>query len=609
MERERRQKIALVLATPKNTIKFFNSNQGEGFDSWIYLGKNVKIFSDIEKIIDGKIKRIDIGEDLQETARALRKPYIDFVGSLSRKENSLTWMLSSVSEKNPYLSDFFLSLCYLEITDRSIKKFLRGICIFCEDAALIRTIHKNLERQDGLEVYTFIPFLSTVLKGFCDNRTFFKNKLSFFVFFFLRVLWARAFSMLNISGQKISTGKPVVAIHSWTDQRSFLSDGTFSDAYYGSLEQILDSTDANSLYVIDILFTVSFPGTVMKLSGLKFRWKIFEDFLDFADIVRAWHLANKRKTREITKVFFSEREISDLINEEYARDRCSNRAEQCALYYYAARKMSRQFPVKTFVYTFENHIWERMTIEGIRKSSPPTKIVGYAHSSVKKMELCYSLSAVEKKVIPLPDVILVNGPQAREILLESGFEDTDIQIIGSLRYGNLSFTNKRENTGQKKTILVVLSCETDRSLEMIFKCVKAFSNTGNLSILFKPHPITKPDAMIKSFQILPQMFSFSSTPLNDLFGNADLVIYSDSTAAVEAASRGIPVLHVKSDFTVDMNIFEKLEIIPSVNSPDQIRICSLDILGGNYPSFKEIQTFVGQIFSPVENQKISGIFS
>ncbi|MFA4850525.1 MAG: hypothetical protein WC626_12430 [Methanoregula sp.] len=607
MSSKNKKKIVLIRAKSENAIKFFSTKTSNELDYWVYLGKNVILFSDIEKVIGGRIKKIDNGENLQDAARTLRNPYIDFVGSIAQKENKNAWILTSVSEKNAYESDLFLMLCYLEMLDQIIKKYPGNICVFCEEPALIHTIRKNFENHTDLEIYEVEPLSKIFPQLIRENFKFIYNKASFFRYFFLRIFYARVLHIRKISGQNILTNKPVIAIHSWTDQRSFLIDGSFSDAYYGNLGQLLEKNKNNSFYMIDVLGTISYLEALKKLSKLNFQWILFEDFLEFSDIIRAWHLAQRRKTEETIDIFFLGHEISDLLNEEYARDRYSNRAEQCALYYFAARRMARQFSVKTFIYTFENHIWEKMTIEGIRESSPHTKIVGYAHTRVDKMYLCYSLSLHEKNLIPIPDVILVNGPQVKKILLESGFEDTDIQIIGSLRYGNLKIINKRQKSERKSEILVVLSGDLDRSLEMIFKCVNAFSGTKGLSITFKPHPVMNPESMIKPAENLPKIFCFSSKPISTLFETTNLVIYSDSTASVEAASLGIPLLHIKSDFSIDMNIFEDVKLIPSVSSPQQIRIQSLKILDGEYPSFEEIQMYVKQIFSRVDEQKIMEI--
>ncbi|MFA4825865.1 MAG: hypothetical protein WC593_12005 [Methanoregula sp.] len=602
-----RKKIVMVRAKPESAVKFFCTKTSNELDYWIYLGKDFMIFSEIENIIGDRIERIDTSEILQETACTLRKPYIDSVGNFANNKNKNAWILTSVSEKNTYESDLFLMLCYLKTLDQIIKKYLGNICVFCEESALIRTIQKNFENQVKIELFDVDPISKTIPQLIREKIKFTYNKVLFFRYFFLRIFFARLLQIRKVSGHEIVTKEPVIAIHSWTDQRSFTIEGSFSETYFGNLGKILEKN--NKLYMIDVLGTISYLEALQKLSRLNFQWRLFEDFLEFSDIIRAWQLAQCRKTNKTLDIFFLGHEISDLLNEEYTRDKYSNRAEQCALYYFAAQRMARQFSVKTFIYTFENHIWEKMTIEGIRKFSPSTKIVGYASSRVDKMYLCYSLSLQEKKLIPIPDVILVNGLQAKEILLESGFEDADIQIIGSLRYGNLTLIDKWQQSDRKSKILVVLSGDIDRSLEMIFKCVYAFSDIEDLSITFKPHPVMDSERMMKSIKSLPKIFSFSSKPISTLFETTDLVIYSDSTASVEAASLGIPLLHIKSDFTIDMNIFEDAKIIPSVSTPQQIRIQSYKILNGEYPSTEEIQTYVKQIFSPVDEQKIVEIIS
>jgi hypothetical protein len=609
MSLKKKQKIILIRANPECTLDFFSRYQNKKLDYWIYLGKNLLIFSEIEKIIGTRIKRIETGESLQDIAFRLRKPYIDFIGSFAKKNSKISWILTSISEKNVYTSNFFLMLCYLDLLNEKIKKNPGCICVFCEDQVMLRTIRKNLETQIDLDVHDFAPIIKTIPQTIQEKISLVNNKITFIRYFFLRILYARILQIRRRSEPDVPKNEPIISIHSWTDQRSFLVNGCFSEPYFGNLGQILEKNHKNFFYVIDILGTIPYPQALKKLFKLKIQWKLFEDFLEFSDIIRAWHLARLRKNDERSNIYFLDYEISELLNEENKRDRYSNQAELGALYYLAARRMAQQFSIKTFVYTFENHTWEKMTVEGLRVSCPHIKIVGYAHSTVNKMNLVYSLSVVEKNFIPTPDVILVNGPQSKEILLESGFEDNNIQIIGSLRYGNLTFIDEKENSRKIYKILVVLSSDIDRSLEMILKCVNAFSNTKDLSITFKPHPITNSDRMLKSIEILPKIFSFSSMSIKPLLETANLVIFSDSTVSVEAASMGIPLLHIKSDFTIDINIFENMEIIPSFSSPEQIRVQSLKILEGEYPSFKEIQKYVSQIFCDVDDQKIVEIIS
>jgi len=603
-----KKKIFLIRANLENTIKIFNSKHTNDLNYWIYLGKNAKLFSEIEKIIGDRIKKVEFGKSLQETAHTLRKPYIDFIGSISHKKDKFSWILSSISEKNVFLSDLFLMLCQLETLENEIKKYLGGICVFCEDPTLFRNIRKNFGEKKYLEVIVIQdldPTTKSIPNLVKQKFKFIRNKVLFFNYFAKKIFFTKILKIRSISGENIPTNKPVIAIHTWTDQRSFVIEGSFSDPYFGNLEHILEKNNNNSFYVINILSTISYTKALKKLLKIKSNWKLFEEFLEFSDIIRALYMVHGRKTDKTKEIFFVGHEISDLLNKEYTNDRYNNRSETCALYYFAARRMAKQFSIKTYIYPFENHIWERMAIEGFRKTSSQTKIVGYAHAIVDKMYLPYSLSEAEIFLIPIPDIILVNGPMAKENLLKSGFKYADIRIIGSLRYGNLTFNDKRKKIGSKYKIILVLSVDLDRSLEMIIKCTNAFKNLEDLSIIIKPHPIMNLECLIKSVGNLPKIFSISSESLiTILFETADLVMYCDSTAAVEAASLGIPLLHIKSDFNIDINIFEDVNIIPSVSSPQEIRNQSLKILNGEYPAFEEIHMYVEQIFSRVDEQKI-----
>lgn len=609
MAQKRKRKIILIYAKPENAIELCNIESKYVLDYWIYLGKNLILFSEIEKILGDRIQRIETEGILQDVAHSLRKPYINFIGNIAHNASKIAWILSSVSEKNIYLSDLFLMLCYLEVLDQEIKKHIGDICVFCEEPTLIRTIYKNFERRPDFEVHELFPISKTILELIFEKYSVINNKLSFIRTFISRIYYARIFHFLKKSRSNTITNEPVIAIHSWTDHRSFTNDGSFSEPYYGNLGQILENNKTNFLYMIDVLPTFSYPEALKKLSQINFQWVIFEDFIGFSDIIRACYLARRRIHKEKEEIFFFDNEITDLLNNEYSNDRYSYRAEWCALYYFAAQKMSTKFRMKTFIYTFENHIWEKLTIEGIRKNSPHTTIIGFAHSTVNTMNLVYSIAESERKFIPTPDVIVVNGPQAKELLLKSGFEASNIQIIGSLRYGNLTYINKKQKRGGKYEILIVLSINPNKSLEMIHKCSNAFRWTENLSIIFKAHPIANNEDIFIYAGNLPNFFSFSSLPVATLLETADLVIYNDSTVSVEAASMGIPLLHIKSDFTIDMNIFEDVEVIPSVSSPEQILLQSLKIIEGEYPSYLEIQLHVKQIFALVNEKKIVEIFS
>ena len=609
MSQENQRQIIVVHANRKIARHLLHSTTCKELDSWIYLGKNVLLFTDIDNIIGNRINHVDTGEILQDAARNLRQKYIDFIGGLSKKEDIRSWLLSPVAEKNPFISDLFLNLCYLEALDRIINETSGNLYCFCEEPALIQTLIQGFKNSADIKTNLYDDSFISFSGSFRIQLASIINSGWFVVRFFFRIFFSRIVRAMKVTGEEVPKDKPLVAIHSWADQRSFVNDREYHNTYLGMIEKILESAKCPSFFIIDVLPTIFFPKALGKLIGLRIRWTLFEDFLEFSDIGRELRLAYRRKSKENAPVYFSGHDVSPLISWEYLRDRSTARAALSALYYFAMRKMAQKFSVRTYLYTFENHMWEKLAISGIREASINTAIIGYAHATVNRMELSYSLSQVEKSSVPIPDSILVNGIRAKDILLESGF-DTDIQIIGSLRYGNLTAIKKISNLQSLgRVILVVLSASPDRSIEMIQKCVSAFTRVDGLTIIFKIHPTIKPARLTRFVKNLPKKFVLSTKPIGILYGYANLVIYSDSSAAVEAASLGIPVLHLKSGFTIDMNIFESDPIIPSVYSPDQLCAKSIGILDGDYPSDEAVQRVIQQIFSPVDNMRIQQLIA
>ncbi len=87
----------------------------------------------------------------------------------------------------------------------------------------------------------------------------------------------------------------------------------------------------------------------------------------------------------------------------------------------------------------------------------------------------------------------------------------------------------------------------------------------------------------------------------------DLLVYTESTVSVEALAKGIPILHVKSEFSIDINIFDGMDFVPSSANPEIICKISCEILSGEkrYPSPPE--NFVENLFSSVNKDLIGKI--
>ena len=612
MSQNNENKIYLIYSDKIPVQHFFSTINPLEIDFWIYLGKKGTNFRILKNATKGNIKWLNIADDLEKNARQYRQEYIDFIGQCAREANSPLWYLTSVSEKNPYIFDLYLNFCYMKTLFEVLSSKKGNYCVFCESKSLLNSLKTNFKNKPGFETQCYMPKSSKLRELFIYDIKTLKNKIGFINHFFPRILIAKYIKLLRKNAHNTLHRQPVIVVRSWADTRSFSASDFYHDVYFGDLNKKIEHSNQNFFYLLDILATMPYHLAVKKLCSGNSHWHLCEEFLDFSDIFRALYAAHKSRGMRAKNSILSGLDISDLINDEHTPENVSIRAESCYLNYLGAKRMFRIFNVPLFIYTFENHIWEKMLIYGIREVSKTTTVIGYAHAAVRPLDLFYSVSAKEKNLLPLPDIILVNGIKAKKVLIESGFDESKIQIIGSLRYGNLVNTERSPRSDIKKKILVVLSVDFDRSIEMITKCVEAFGDLDDIHISFKPHPTLNPERFGVYIDGLSKVFSFSYEPIKSILRSIDLVIYSDTAAAVEAAASGIPLLHIKSDLTIDDNILKNCRLIPSVRSSDQIRINAFELLGDINPKSKELQKEANEIFAPVDEvviQKILTMYS
>jgi surface carbohydrate biosynthesis protein (TIGR04326 family) len=218
------------------------------------------------------------------------------------------------------------------------------------------------------------------------------------------------------------------------------------------------------------------------------------------------------------------------------------------------------------------------------------------------MYTCYSVSEKEREIMPLPDIIAVNGKRAKEVLEQSGFTGRRIEIVGALRYADLKKKPFSWKMKDERTILVALSAGINDSLELVHKALRTFTGTGGITIIIKSHP-TVPFARICSYiGPPPENVRFSDEPIEKLLEDADVLLYSESAVCIEALAGGVPVVHVRSDFRIDMNILEGIGGVPSVSLPEEIRSSVEHVTSPEgYDQFRAIQGIVDEFFAPVRD--------
>jgi hypothetical protein len=572
---------------------------------WIYLGKSVTGSEKVQNQLGTKYRRIFIGDLLQKAAQDSRQDYIDYIGRLFSTIKSPIWFLSSLSEKNPFISRFLVHYSYVCVGKNAISSNNDNLAIICENDAVLSSLAKALSgTRNSCPVRIISPPAGRMTRrGIRILRKTIKK--CWFVFrFSLRILCSRFFHLMKGSPviPSMEKGKCIV-LHSWTDSRSFPASGGFLNTYFGDIGEALCEKSSGFLFLSDVLPSYWYPRAVFHLLQSDKNICLMEEFILIKDLFTALRIASENYPLPPEIPPFKDLDVSDIVSEELDQDRSDTRIEQTFLCSCVSRRLCQLFDMGLFLYTFENHTWEKMFCDAIRKTGCPATLIGYAIVVINPMYTCYSLSEHEKHHAPLPDMIFVSGEQGKSVLVLSGFDSRMIRMGGAIRYQDLLQKKVDRGYVAGNTILIALTGEINASLELVSKAVEAFSACPEIRVLIKCHPTIPYSVLSRHLPALPDTFSVTTSPIGEILLTANLVLYTESTVCVEAVAQGVPVLHVRSDLSIDINIFEGNPAIPSCADPQDIRDQAVRILNGT--SSRPSPGIINNLFLPSDRDTIT----
>jgi surface carbohydrate biosynthesis protein (TIGR04326 family) len=522
---------------------------------WAYLGEDVAKAITIEQQIGDKGQRIEIAEQLQKVAHSLRQPYIDYIGKLSLKNHSILWWVGSLSEKNPWISKTFLYACYIRLCQNLLESSgLEAIVLIGENKALRKCLSQNLSRSNKGKViqlesltYTIINELRNVLGIALYKGYFILNSI-------YRLLLARYYRLNRIPRDKLRAGKGLVLIHTWVDQRSFDANGKYQETFFGDLAHHLGNKGKNVIIVPYILRTVPYLQIIRKLARSGESFLVPESFLTIVDILRAFGTTISSLPRQSAYPDFEGIDISEIIYDDVKRDWAGIRTALSLLHYETVKHWkSAQIPIDTFIYTYENHVWEKAYCIALREFYPSAKLIGYQHASVPKMLLNFFFAQDESLIMPFPDKVITNGKYIEGLFTESGYDPKKVVCGGAIRYK--SATKKSKAAHKKDTqypvILVTPSIDRNETIELIWKVLAAFRQTNEYRIILKLHPVIPYPKISGYIGSLPENFIIADKPVSELLKESHVLLYTSSATSIEALSLGVPVLHIESDFIID----------------------------------------------------------
>jgi hypothetical protein len=522
---------------------------GAGF-GWAYLGEDVSKLIFLEKAIGTAGKHIEMAGMLQGIAGELRGPYIEYIGKLSRENNSLAWWAGRLSEKNPFVSKAFLHACYARVCiDLAGERQEIPLIFFVEKRAVRQSILKNLPQAPRNMESIWEP-----AAGIMDDIWgLFVHKAWFLFYNIYRIIISKYVYGIQ---KKIRAGAPLVLVHTFIDQRSFGENSAYHESYFGKLAPYLEKNGQRVAMLPQIWRTVPYQKTMRDMKNSEYAFLVPHAFLSIFDILEVLFATLPGMHKRITFPAFEKMDISDIMKDDMKNDWKDNHVALALLYRPLFRRLKdKNIRIDTMIYTYENHAWEKVLCSSVREFHPAARLVGYQHAVFSMMSLSHFFSRDEAGIMPFPDRVVTNGRHFHDVLIKSGYPADRVVAGGAIKYTSL--LEQRKMAGRhkrKKPVILVTPTVGKTSIEMITKVFGAFRRLKEYEVVIRCHPVV-PVEMVKEcldFDFPPHM-RFSSRPFSELLEESDILIYASSATCLEAIAAGVPAVHVQSDLSLDLD--------------------------------------------------------
>ncbi|MFA4955752.1 MAG: hypothetical protein WC556_02110 [Candidatus Methanoperedens sp.] len=604
------KKNHIILAFPCNdTTHIKKAFPGNETIPWVYLGQDFFKRRNMARDLGDRFSHINIARLHDQVAADLRISYVRWVDNLNRLHgNDIEWWFGSISSRNPYHNNIFQYCCYLEILERlQINDDKRPMLVVLESPGLARAIMKW---ADGKNIANDIIHKSRLEIGFSESSIFFLRWGKFIIIAIMR--WIAAY----ITGKMFESKKfkdMVVILDTFVHDYSLNEDGTFKDRYFPYLHEYL-SKKGKTVVVHPVLvgFNYNYFSIYKKMRKSKTNFIMKEDFLHFSDYLSAFIYPLKVLWQKIKAPLFQGFDISDILKEERIENPVTPALEAILIYRLFLRLGTSGLRPELIIDWYENQVIDKALIAGVRKAFPTVKIIGvqmFIHS-FNLISQFPSQSEAEANIIPH---LLLETSRYQCQRVKSFTEAISCSSAAALRYSHIFDEPEKNQAQEAKSILALLPFTIDESVE-ILETLKEILEVirDDIRILIKGHPDYTSEELINSFgeKIWPDRFEIYRGTLSEVLNHALLVISSNSSSMVEAATKGIPVIFLGRQTAINYNMLQdsKIDIVTECFSTSELVIAIekyLNLTPTEKTKYKEMGKKLRDLFfTPVNEETL-----
>lgn len=469
------------------------------------------------------------------------RQYSAFIYNLNARNASRIWWAANFTNKNPLLT----SLC------KNIYDFF--------------TVKRLIETKPDVDIVVVLsnPQLARFIKGWAaankiparvkvsfspDLKLLLSSIPAFFLLLtFMKLVLRTTISKLTFRYPQLEAKENYIIITQF-EKKSFKEDGSFYDAYFGRLREILSKNGTRCI-------TNGFLGCALKdiLRKIKYPQSnnvfILEYFLSGISLCRCLKesiCAYFKKGAISGDTNFDGQDVLELVKNEFNHAFNSGQVLINLSVYYSVRDFLKKVQTNRIIYPFENRSWEKMILLAARELKSDIKLTGYQHASLTPKHINFIMEKGEIANLPFPDEIITMGKITKNLLEDIfAFPANFVQLGCALRQERILSCEKTKKTGLGKITLFVPLASSLDEYARILKFLDKASLGGSYAVKIRPHPAIEFNAVFNIYR--PGAFKFQLENNRDIlesFNDSDIILYASSTVSIEALFFGKPVVYI-----------------------------------------------------------------
>lgn len=586
-----------------------------------------------------KVKIIETGQIINETADEIRDKYIEFIAGLPDRfkidgKNLKEWLyypdggvslwwLSLVAEKNTFKSDSFNRLVQLYSVIRVIEEHkVKKIILGCSSKKLTSTLNLYCKRNSlsfillhGKEEHGIRKLLGKypAIRAFIGAGAYLGNE-------FVRWIHIKRFTKKSLK-RRIETNNPVLAITYYPNiDTEFASRGIFKNKYYLPLQEELEKQGRDIIWVAMYVHntSISFHESLQyarKFITSGYHFVFLKEFLtitSFAKILTGllWSLIKFKKIEKALPNYhyFSENvSVYPIFREDWYVSFCGAISVQGFLYLEAFKNMFKKLKgIQKGVYFCEMHAWEKALLATRKKYADDMELFGYQHATVSKMLLNYFnhpselQEADSKYAMPKPDKIACAGEVPHNYFKESGWRDEELTVVEAIRYSHLRNIIPHGGKLKENILLVAFSISIEESTAILNMVYEGLKDAENVKVWLKPHPFLPMDLVLQKsgISLSDAQFEIKEGQIEKLLPDVKGVIISESGTALEALAYGCKIITLNLPDMVNMSPLRGLKsnMVKYVNSAGQLQKAVNELVKEEESNPEENRELINQVF-------------